>query len=145
MDYIKDAVRSFIILINWWLFQFGSGPITSLHLSICQCSPVNVIKFDNKICCSPFIYSSQMMMTIMNKFAHHFFKPLNFAFRELILVTTFWNSYYPASWGCWIYWLQHCRGVRPPPPNKSRRYDTKQSNGEVSVMLGIWGVQGTSS
>ena len=35
-------------------------------------------------------------------------------------------------------------GVRPPP-KECPRYDTKQSDGEVPVMLGLWGMQSTPS
>ena len=38
------------------------------------------------------------------------------------------------SWGCGIHWLHLYRGVTPPP-NKCPRYDTKQYDGEASVML----------
>ena len=31
------------------------------------------------------------------------------------------------------------------PPNECPRYDTKQSDGEVSVMLELWGIQSTPS
>ena len=37
-----------------------------------------------------------------------------------------------------------CRGVRPPP-NDCPGYDTKQSDGEGPVMLGLWGIQNTPS
>ena len=40
----------------------------------------------------------------------------------------------PAGWGCRILRLFLCSGVRPPP-NGSPRYDTKQSDGEVLMML----------
>ena len=36
-----------------------------------------------------------------------------------------------------------CRKVRPP--NECPEYDTKQSDGEVPVMLGLWGMQNTPS
>ena len=32
-----------------------------------------------------------------------------------------------------------------PRPNKCPGYDSKQSDSEVSVMLGLWGMQSTSS
>ena len=32
-----------------------------------------------------------------------------------------------------------------PHPNEYPGYDTKQSNGEVPVMLGLWGMQSTPS
>ena len=34
---------------------------------------------------------------------------------------------------------------RYPPPNERPRYDTKQSDGEVPVMLGLWGMRSTLS
>ena len=40
--------------------------------------------------------------------------------------------------GCRIHQILLCRGVRTPP-NKCPEYDTKQSNGEIPVMLGILG------
>ena len=48
------------------------------------------------------------------------------------------------GWGCRIHQLLLCRGVRPPP-NKCPEYDTKQSDGEVQVMLELWGIQSTPS
>ena len=35
-----------------------------------------------------------------------------------------------------------CRGVRPLP-NECPEYDTKQSDGEVPVMLELWGMRST--
>ena len=46
-------------------------------------------------------------------------------------------------WGCRIYQLHLCRGGNPP--NECLAYDTKQSDGEVPVMLGLWGMQSTPS
>ena len=48
----------------------------------------------------------------------------------------------PVGWGCRIDRLLLCRGVRPPP-NECPRYDTKQSDGEVPVMLELWGMRST--
>ena len=46
------------------------------------------------------------------------------------------NSVYcPVSWGCRIHRLHLC----------NPGYDTKQSDGEVPVMLGLWGMQSTPS
>ena len=55
------------------------------------------------------------------------------------------NLYFscPVSWGCRIHWLQLCRGVRPPI--ECPGYDIKQSDGEVPVMLELWGIQSTPS
>ena len=46
--------------------------------------------------------------------------------------------------GSKIHRLHLCRGVRPPP-NECPGYDTKQSDSEVPVMLGSWGIQSTPS
>ena len=46
----------------------------------------------------------------------------------------------PVCWGCRIHWLQLCRGV-----SECIGYDTKQSDGEVPVMLGPWGIRSTPS
>ena len=53
------------------------------------------------------------------------------------LVTLVFNEYYcPVSWGCRIHRLILCRRVRPH--NECPGYNTKQSDGEVSVMLELW-------
>ena len=50
------------------------------------------------------------------------------------------------GWGCKIHRLHLCRGVNPSPtPNKYPGYDTKQFDGEVSVMLELWGMWSTPS
>ena len=46
--------------------------------------------------------------------------------------------------GCRIHQLHLCRGLRPPP-NECPGYDTKQSDGEVLVMLELWGMRSTPS
>ena len=43
------------------------------------------------------------------------------------------NLVYPVGWSC-----------KTPLPNKCPGHDTKQSDGEVSVMLELWGMQSTS-
>ena len=48
----------------------------------------------------------------------------------------------PVGWGCRIHWLLLGRGVRPPPQWVSC-YDAKQSDGEVPVMLELWGRRST--
>ena len=47
----------------------------------------------------------------------------------------------PVGWGCRIHRLHLCRGLRPL--HESPGYDTKQSDGEVPVMLELWGMQST--
>ena len=44
----------------------------------------------------------------------------------------------PVGWGCRIHRLFLCRGVRTP--NQCPGYDTKQSDGEVTVMLKLWAI-----
>ena len=51
----------------------------------------------------------------------------------------------PVGWGCRIYQLHLCRGVRNHLPKKYPGYDFKQSDGEVLVMLELWGIRGTPS
>ena len=54
------------------------------------------------------------------------------------------ESICPVGWGCRIHWLHLCRGVRPHL-NERPGYDTKQSDGEVPVVLEIWGMRSTPS
>ena len=42
----------------------------------------------------------------------------------------------PVGWGCRIHCLHFCKGVRPSP-KEFPGYDTKQSDGEVPMMLGL--------
>ena len=46
--------------------------------------------------------------------------------------------------GCRIHRLHLCRWVRPPPMSVLDMTQ-KQSDGEVPVMLGLWGMQSTPS
>ena len=48
------------------------------------------------------------------------------------------------GWDCTIHRLHLCRGVRPSS-SECRRYDTKQSDGEVPVMLKFWGMRNIPS
>ena len=50
----------------------------------------------------------------------------------------------PVGWGCRIHRLHLCRWVRLPPTSVLI-YDTKQSDGEASVMLELWGMRSTLS
>ena len=49
----------------------------------------------------------------------------------------------PVGWGWRMHWLHLSRGVRPPPLHECPGYNTKQSDGEVPVMLGPGGMQST--
>ena len=51
------------------------------------------------------------------------------------------SIYCPVGWGYRIHWLHLCKAVRPP--NECPGYDTKQSDGEATVMLGPWGIWST--
>ena len=46
------------------------------------------------------------------------------------------------GWGCRIHQLLLCRVVTPHP-HECPAYDTKQSDGEVPVMLELWGIRTT--
>ena len=55
-----------------------------------------------------------------------------------------WPTYVcPIDCDCRIHWLHVCRGVRLP--NECPGYDTKQSDGEIPVMLELWGMRSTPS
>ena len=54
------------------------------------------------------------------------------------------NCSCPVGLGCGIHRLHFCRGVRPRP-NECPRYNIKQSDGEVPVMLDLWGMRSTPS
>ena len=67
-----------------------------------------------------------------------------FMFSFLFFVVTLsWTliqlPYCPVGWGCRIHRLHLCRGLRPP--NECPRYATKQSDGEVQVMLELWEIR----
>ena len=49
----------------------------------------------------------------------------------------------PVGWGCRIHRLHLCRGVRSPTPNECPGYDTKKSDGEISVMLELRDMRST--
>ena len=55
----------------------------------------------------------------------------------------------PVGWGYRIHRLLLCRGARPPTTTNTNNeypgYDTKQSDGEVPVILELWGMWVTSS
>ena len=52
----------------------------------------------------------------------------------------------PVDWGCRIHRLLFCKGVRPAPTaDEYPGYDTKQSDGEIPVILELWEMQSYSS
>ena len=60
-------------------------------------------------------------------------------------VLSFLNSvFYLVAWGFSIHRLHLFRGGKTPP-NQCPGYDTKQSNGEVPVILDHWGMRSTRS
>ena len=51
----------------------------------------------------------------------------------------------PVGWGCRIHRLLLCRwGKTPSPANECPRYDTKQSDREVPVILELWEMRSTT-
>ena len=54
--------------------------------------------------------------------------------------------FYPVSLGYRIHQLLLCRGERSSPPrNECPGYNTKQSDGDIPVMLELWGMWNTPS
>ena len=49
-------------------------------------------------------------------------------------------EYCPVGWGCRIHHLLYCRGVRHLPTSDTKKYD-----GEVPVILKLWGMRSTPS
>ena len=77
----------------------------------------------------------------LHKVFFHLFIPL-FCI-SLTLTFYLYNGDGPVGWGCRIRRLHLCRGVRPtchPPTSECDVYDTKQSDGEVPVILELWGM-----
>ena len=58
-------------------------------------------------------------------------------------VFTFNSVYYPVGWGCWIHRLLLCKEIRLSYPNECSGYDAKQSDGEVPLILELWGRRST--
>ena len=67
---------------------------------------------------------------------------------EVSVILELWGMrstpFFIAPWSCRIHWLHLCREVTFPS-NECPRYDNKQSDGEVPVMLGPWGMRSTPS
>ena len=69
---------------------------------------------------------------------------IHFAFCEKKILFFYWMTFIKICQAIFnnIHWLHLCRGVRPPH-NECPGYDTKQSDGEVPVKLGLWGMWST--
>ena len=66
--------------------------------------------------------------------------PYNFVYWNKVVYFSFAQS---AGGGCKIHQLHLCGEGKHPP--ECPGYDTKQSNGEVPVMLELWGIRSTPS
>ena len=64
---------------------------------------------------------------------------MNLALNNLVWLIYHKTKPYLVSWGCRIHWLHLCKGV-PPPKKKCPGYETIHFDGEVSVMLELWGM-----
>ena len=51
----------------------------------------------------------------------------------------------PVSWSSRIHSVSLQRSKPPPQCNECSGYDTKQSDDETPVILGLWGMQGSPS
>ena len=58
---------------------------------------------------------------------------------NLLYVIYHWSG--PVGWGCRIHWLHLCKGIRYS--QRVSWYDIKQSDGEVPVMMELWGIRST--
>ena len=84
------------------------------------------------------IYTQAVVYILTSTFIHIYIHAFIYTHTH---THTHTHIYCPVSWGCRIHWLHLCRAVRPL--NECPRYDTKQSDGEVSVMLEPWGMRST--
>ena len=87
------------------------------------------------------------LIFIHDLFVHYIIHIRNLFFLSVTLALEPYHSKIlcPIGWGCRIHRLHFCRGVRHPPLNECPGYDIKQSDGEVSEMLKLWGMQSTPS
>ena len=51
----------------------------------------------------------------------------------------------PVSWGCRIHKTAPLQRGKTPSPNEFPGYDTKQSEGDLPVILGLWGIRSIPS
>ena len=66
------------------------------------------------------------------------------AILTLLLIFAITTKNCPVGWGCRIHQMLLCRGGKKPPlHHECPRFDTKQSDGGVPVILELWGMQST--
>ena len=70
------------------------------------------------------------------------FISISFILFLLLFISTLIHKNCPVGWGCRIHRLHLHKGVRLPS-NECPVYDTKQSDGDVPVMLDFWGIRNT--
>ena len=120
-DFSNDNFSHFVIYYNW-----------SSKMFYFKTLPVFFFKFSNHLCHSARrngSHSGKILIKIV-------------CFLSICSLLT--SS--PLSWGCRIHQLLLCREVSPSPHthNECPGYDIKQSNGEVPLMLELWGMQSTT-
>ena len=59
--------------------------------------------------------------------------------------TDFFDIVSPVGWDCRIHPLHFWKVISPLHPNDCPVYDTKQSDGELPVMLELWRIRNTPS
>ena len=79
---------------------------------------------------------------INTRHLHFFFQYRWFIHNYIVSCVSNINNW-PVIWGCWIHPLYLCEGLRSLA-NDCPEYDTRQSDGEASV-LELWGIWSTSS
>ena len=95
-------------------------------------------------------FSSQLFILILFRQTHKTFctqQYIKYSYLIQIICTQFYGC--PVGWGCRIYRLHLCRGVRLPTTtnnnNKCHGYDSKKSDSEVPVMLELWRMRNSPS
>ena len=68
-----------------------------------------------------------------------------YIYNSILSFLSFQNLFCPVGRGCRIHRLHLCRRIRGPHSNEGPGYDTKQSDGEVPVMLELCGIRSTPS
>ena len=119
-------------LVIYPLHSFGGGSYLSAK---------NVVDiFSSPSPLGYFVYVSSLFFLFLYIWNYcNFLVPVHFLY--LIFRSPF--SFCPGGYGCRIHRLHLCIGVRPP--NEYPRYETKQSDREVPVMLGLWGMRSIPS
>ena len=133
--FFHESWRPKSIEINNSLFCFFNLPKIIFIRSLGGKSRCELHK-DAKICFEQILQSYGHLQPIMQAIQVRYI-------RHAVKIRTNSKRTCPGGSGWRMHWLHLCRGVTPP--NKCPGYDTKQSDGEVPVILELWRMQCTTS